>query len=286
MVKKAYVTNINGNREKYHFNNLYELIDKINLTNNLSDGTYNYNLLYYYNFKLHIKLYYYKLYIDNDELYDSSTDSYHFEESDFNDSVIYNITLIKMLNPNYNKSLRVIYDFYPFDKEETVFFLFNISKNSLNDTLKMYEVTYPDNFRARRLNNRDDICRKLNKPIIKKAIHDYRHCIHMSLWCNYNSSKSHFYLDYHTLIAYSKPCVSKYKIYFIDTWKSLLKILYLKTINNPIALEQSSIHRCNWNNFSYNHEKKLVLKSLLIIRLISLEIKEFKKYMLKYFLNY
>jgi hypothetical protein len=67
-------------------------------------------------------------------------------------------------------------------------------------------------------------------------------------------------------------------------YKSLLKILYIKTINNPIALEQSSIHRCNWNNFSYNHKEKLVLafKSLLTIRLISLEIKEFEKYMLKY----
>jgi hypothetical protein len=69
MVKQAYVTNINGNTEKYHFNNLYELIDKINLTNNLSDGAFNYHLRDYYNFKLHIKLYYYKLYICSQEKY-------------------------------------------------------------------------------------------------------------------------------------------------------------------------------------------------------------------------
>ena len=295
MVKQAYVTNINGNTEKYHFNNLYELIDKINLTNNLSDGTFNYHLRDYFNFKLHIKLYYYKLYIDKDELYDSSTDSYHFKESDFNDSVIYNITLIKMLNPNYDKSFGAIYDFYPFNTKETVFFLFNISKNSLNDTLQFYKVdplSESNNFRGlnnmtRRLNDYHNVRRKLNEPILSSGgfIVNYDHCIHMSQAAyDYKSCKSRK-LVYSGLleIPYEDTRISSISPICI-LYKSLLKILYMKTINNPIALEQSSIHKSNWNNFSYNHKEKLVLtfKSLLTIRLISLEIKEFKKYMLKY----
>lgn len=82
---KACITKVNGNTKLYEFDNIDDLKNQIIYTENLTKQIDN------------IKKNHYQLCINTDTIYDSSIDNKY----EFSQDIIYNITLIIILNPKY-----------------------------------------------------------------------------------------------------------------------------------------------------------------------------------------